>query len=211
MNSSKMTIIVLVVVLVITVFTYENRQGVLESDIAALQDSTSHYKTKSGKEAAEIATLQGDLKKVSADLNEKVKELGIKNVQNVSTIKVSGGTRVVVKPGKSDTVVVKDTVFSTTIVRDSSGGITADFDIKLSLDVATGTKRKNIFSKTELVTVVKTNDERFKVDEIKSWNKAHEGPKLLMGPAVISGIGYDFIDKDFTAMVGVGIALQRWK
>jgi len=213
MNSSKAVIIVLVVVLVITVLTYENRTKILGSDISALQDSTTHFVNKDGVRVAEIAALQGKLKDVSAELSSTVKELEIKNAQNVSTVKISGGTKIYVSPPKKsvDTVVVKDTTFTTIIVRDSSGAIEADFKVSLKLDIGTGTKRKNIFSKTELVTVAKVSDSRFNVTDIKSWNKAHEGPKLLAGPAVIAGIGYDAIDKDFAAMVGIGIAIQRWK
>lgn len=204
----NVVVTIIVIVLIYTNIMTIDKAGNYKSDVAAIQDSVEMYKAKSGSAAYETKALRAEMTK---ELDSVSKELKIAKVQNVSTIKVVGKTRVVIKPVPGDTVVVRDTTVVTTVVIDSSGNQTIDMDVSLGINVATGTKRKNIFSKTEVVTAVNTTDDRFKISSIKSFDRGHVGPKLIAGPAVITGVGYDFVDNDLSAMIGVGFSIQRWK
>jgi hypothetical protein len=84
----------------------------------------------------------------------------------------------------------------------------------LSLNIITGYRKHGIFKPSvQYISLVTTNDDRFKVSKIDSWiNKDFEKKRYLsLKPGIFAGGFYDPIYKHFSLGIGFGLTVQYIK
>jgi hypothetical protein len=84
----------------------------------------------------------------------------------------------------------------------------------LALNIITGYRKNGFFKpSTQYISLVTTNDDRFKIGKIESWINQDFGKKryLSLKPGLFAGGFYDPIYKHFSLGIGFGLTLQYIK